>query len=87
MKTSFLAVVIAPVPFFVLISHSFETQAMLILILINVKYSQNAVFSFEKAWKCQNHCSSGSHHLVKKNPPSSVLYFLTQSQRYSLSFR
>ena len=57
MKTSFLAVVIAPVPFFVLISHSFETQAMLILILIDVKYSQNAVFSFEKAGKCQNHCS------------------------------
>ena len=81
MKTSFLAVVIAPVPFFVLISHSFETQAMLILILIDVKYSHNAVFSFEKAWKCQNHCSSGSHHLVKKKSPQQCsILFDTKSE-------
>ena len=64
---------------FVLISYSFETQIMLILILIGVQYSQNAVFSFEKFSNCQNHSSSDSHHLVK-NPPSSVHYFLTQGQ-------
>ena len=64
---------------FVLISYSFETQIMLILILIIVQYSQNAVFSFEKILNRQNHSSSGSYHLVKKSP-SSVHYFLTQSQ-------
>ena len=50
----------------VLISFSFETQIMLVLILIDVQYSQNAVFSFEKFSKQQNH-SSDSHHLVKKS--------------------
>ena len=40
---------------------------MLILILIDVQYSQNAVFSFEKGSNHQNH-SSSSHHLVKKFP-------------------
>ena len=39
---------------------------MLILILIDVQYSQKAVFSFEKGLNGQNHSSSGSHHLVKK---------------------
>ena len=39
---------------------------MLILIFIEVQYSQNAVFSFEKGLNCQNHFSSGSHHLVQK---------------------
>ena len=34
---------------FVLISYSFDTQATLILILIDVQYTQNAVFSFEKS--------------------------------------
>ena len=67
---------------FVLISYSFETQIMLLLILIDGRYSQNAVFSFEEFLNCQNHFSSGSHHLVK-NRPSSVHYFLTQSQRNS----
>ena len=52
---------------------------MLILILIDVQYSQNAEFSFEKFSIRQNHSSSGSHHLVKKTP-SSAHYFLTQSQ-------
>ena len=52
---------------------------MLILVLIDVQYSQNAVFSFEKLSSRQNHSSSGSHHLVK-NTPSSVHYFLTQGQ-------
>ena len=43
---------------------------MLILILIDVQYSQNAVFSFEKFSNRQNHSSSDSHHLVKKSPPA-----------------
>ena len=34
------------------------TQAMLILILANVQYSQEAVFSFEKGSNGQNHFSS-----------------------------
>ena len=42
---------------------------MLIFILIDVKYSQKAVFSFEKGSNHQNHFSSGSLHLAKKLPP------------------
>ena len=42
---------------FVLISYSFHIQVR--LILINVQYSQNAIFSFEKNSNCQNHFSSG----------------------------
>ena len=49
-------------------SYFFDTQVMLILILIDVQYSQNAVFSFEKGSNCQNHSSSGSHHPVKNSP-------------------
>ena len=41
---------------------------MLVLILIDVQYSQNAVFSFEKFSNRQNHSSSDSYHLVKKSP-------------------
>ena len=79
-KTSFLVVVIPPVPL-VLISYSFETQIMPILILINVQYSQNAVFNFENFLNCQNHFSSGSHqyHLVKKSPLQYSLLFDTKS--------
>ena len=43
---------------------------MLILILVDVQYSQNAVFSFEKFSNRQNHPSSGFQHLVKKFPPA-----------------
>ena len=43
---------------------------MLILILIDIQYSQNAVFSFEKFSSRQNHSSSGSHRLAKKIPPA-----------------
>ena len=42
---------------------------MLIFILIDVQYSQKAIFSFEKDSSCQNYSSSGSLHLVKKIPP------------------
>ena len=55
---------------FVLLSYSFETQIKLILVLIDVQYSQNAVFSFEKFSNHHNHSSSDSHHLVKKKPSS-----------------
>ena len=41
---------------------------MLILILIDVPFSQKAVFSFEKGSNHQNHSSLGSQHLVKKSP-------------------
>ena len=61
MKTSFLAVVIAPVP-------SLDIQVILILILIDVQYLQKAVFRFEKGLNHQNHSPSASHHLVKKIP-------------------
>ena len=50
---------------------------MLILVLIDVQYSQNAVFSFEKDSNCQNHSSTGSHHPVKKSPhPQQNFQFL-----------
>ena len=66
---TFLAVVIVPVPFLlVLILYSFKTQ--IILILMDVQYSQNAVFSFEKFSNRQNHSSSGSHNLAKNFPPA-----------------
>ena len=45
---------------------------MLILILIDVQYSQKAVFSFEKGLNHQNHPSPGSLHLVKRFPPSKI---------------
>ena len=68
-KTAFLDVVIAPAPFLFKIPYSLDTQFMLILILIDVQYSQKAVFNFEKGWNHQDHYSSGSLHLVKKSPP------------------
>ena len=42
---------------------------MLILILIHVQYSQNAVFSFEKFSNRQNHSSSVLTTWLK-NPPA-----------------
>ena len=60
-KTSFLAVASdCSCTIFVLISYSFETQIMLVSILIDVQYPQNAVFSFEKFSNRQNHPSSDS---------------------------
>ena len=67
-KTAFLAVVIASAPFLFKIPYSLDTQFMLILILIDVQYSQKAVFNFEKGWNHQDHYSSGSLHLVKTSP-------------------
>ena len=44
---------------------------MLILILIDVQYSHNAVFSFEKGSNRQNHPYLCSHHPVKEfSPPA-----------------
>ena len=54
-------------------------QAMLILILNDVQYSQIAVFSFEKGSNCRNHSSSRSHNLVKKYPQQFSL-LSTESQ-------
>ena len=42
---------------------------LLILILIDVQYSQKAIFSFEKDSNCQNHSSPGFLYPVKKSPP------------------
>ena len=41
---------------------------MLTLIVINVQYLKNVVFSFEKGWNGQNHFSSNSCNLLKKFP-------------------
>ena len=40
---------------------------MLILILINVQYLQNVVFSFEKGSSGQNHSLSDSHNQIEKS--------------------
>ena len=45
---------------------------MLVLILIDVQYSQKAVFSFEKGSDRQNNSSSGSHHPVTPPSPSKI---------------
>ena len=42
------------------------------MILIDVQYSQKVIFSFEKGSNGQNHSSSGSQCLVKKNPASKI---------------
>ena len=47
---------------------------MLILILID---SQKGAFNFEKGSNRQNHSSSGSLHLVKKNPTPTPVKFLS----------
>ena len=47
-----------------LTSYSLYKQVMLILILINVQYLQNVVFSFEKGLNGQNHSSSDFYHLI-----------------------
>ena len=44
---------------------------MLILVLINVQYILNVVFSFEKGSNDQNHSSSDSHHPITP-PPSKI---------------
>ena len=41
---------------------------MLTMILTDVQYIQNVVFSFEKGSNDQTHSSSDSNHPIKKNP-------------------
>ena len=48
-------------------------KVMLSLILINVKYLQNLVFSSEKSSNVQNHSLSDSHHSIKKFPLQNLL--------------
>ena len=43
-RTSFFALIIDPVPFFILISYSFCTQVRLSLTLVDVQWLQNVVF-------------------------------------------
>ena len=65
-KTSFLAVVIALVPFyfsFILFAHTSHANFENIM-----QYLQKVIFSFEKGSNGQNH-SSGFQHPVKKIPP------------------
>ena len=46
---------------------------MLILILIDSQYLQNAVLSFEKGSNGQMQCSSDSNHPIKKFPLQNFL--------------
>ena len=49
---------------------------MLILVLIDLQYIQNVVFSFEKGSNGQNHSSSDSHYPIHPTP-SKILHPLT----------
>ena len=51
---------------FILISYSLYAQIMLILVLIDLQYLQNVVFSFAKCLNSWNHFSSDFHHPIKK---------------------
>ena len=57
---------------FILTSYSLYTQVMPSLILINVQYLQNVVFSFENFLNSQNHSSSDSHQLIKHSRSSKI---------------
>ena len=46
---------------------------MQILILIDVQYSEKAVFNLEKGSNCENNSYSGSHHPVKKSSSAKLL--------------
>ena len=48
---------------------------MLILILVDIQYLQNVVFSFEKDSNGQKHSSSDSHPPNKKIPPQQNVPF------------
>ena len=48
---------------------------MLTLVLIDVQYIQNVVFSFKKGSNGQNHSSSDSHHSIA-HTPSKICAFL-----------
>ena len=59
-KTSFLVISHCYCTIFVLISYSFDTQVMLILILIDAQYPQNGVFSFQKGSNRKNYSTAAS---------------------------
>ena len=64
-KTSFLGIFIAPVCTIVILTlYSLCIHLMLILVLIDVQYSHNDVFSFEKGLIRQNR-SLKYHHSIK----------------------
>ena len=49
---------------------------MLILVLIDIQYMQNVVFSFEKGSNGQNHSSSDSHHPTTHTPTKSAYFYM-----------
>ena len=65
-EISFLVVVLAHESFLFSL-HTLCSHAMLVLILIDVQYLHNVVFSLEKDLNGQNCSSSGSHRPIKKN--------------------
>ena len=64
-KTSFLAVVIVPVPF----PSKFHTGHPNFG-FIDVQYLQNGIFSIENSLNGQNHFLADFHHPIKKSLPS-----------------
>ena len=50
------------------------TQALLILILLDVQYLQTVAFSFKKGSKGQDHSSSDSHHPIKTSLPNKIFH-------------
>ena len=78
-KTAFLDVVIAPAPFLFKIPYSLDTQFMLILILIDVQYSQKAVFNLRSLFlrfpSPGKKIPPGFHHWGDLRPPYILLLF------------
>ena len=73
---------------FTLTLYSLYTEVMLILILINVQYLQNVVFSFEKGSNGQSHTLSDSYHLIQKVPREDFpLFFNTIWKTLSMKGR
>ena len=84
LKTLFLAVVLAPVPFLFYL-HTFcflYTKVKLTLVLIYVQCIQNVIFSFRKGSNRQNHSSSDSHLLITPQPPPSKISYLPNTKGY-----
>ena len=74
-KLHFFSCSLCSCTIFILPSYFLYTQVMLILILINVQYLQNVVFSFGKGLSGKNHSLSDSHHPVEKSPPDKFTIF------------
>ena len=54
---------------------------MLILVLIDVQYIQNVVFSFQRCSNGQNHSLSDSHHPIT-HTPSKICVFLHGYEKF-----